>query len=273
MLMSVQPQDSLSNKLDQMRKSTVQGNQLTRLSHYTNTDFQCEKKSLPTDLQEFCNFKETLSTPIIVSRTFTMLNTNMNTNCTITIQHLMSEHFSGSISNRSAQPEKNTAHKKYLTRLIDHNHIDQLCDKESSPTDLPESWSHKELLHNIYGLINHGNQIIPVTNKEVYLLSRPLKAMAQWRIHYMLKEVYILSAPSKLQLVADYVTQYTHREKDLPKLPSTLEAQDTHREPATAINQALIASNKLRVDQHKIVIIPRVYRRTRSMLKIRCTNV
>ena len=30
-LMSVQPQDSLSNKLDRLRKSTVQGNQLTRL--------------------------------------------------------------------------------------------------------------------------------------------------------------------------------------------------------------------------------------------------
>ena len=28
-LMSVQPQDSLSNKLDQLRKSTAQGNQLT----------------------------------------------------------------------------------------------------------------------------------------------------------------------------------------------------------------------------------------------------
>ena len=126
----------------------------------------------------------------------------------ITIQHLMSEHFSDSISNRSAQPEKNTAHKKYLTRLIDHNHIDQPCDKESSPTDLPESWSHKELLHNRYGLINHGNQIIPVTHKEVYILSRP----------------------SKLQPITDYtiVTQYISREKDqdLPQLPSTLEPQE-----------------------------------------------
>ena len=38
-LMSVQPQDSLSNQLDQLRKSKVQGNRLTRFSHYTNTDF------------------------------------------------------------------------------------------------------------------------------------------------------------------------------------------------------------------------------------------
>ena len=143
-----------------------------------------------------------------------------------------------------------------------------------------------------YRLINHGDQIIPVIHKEFYILSRP--SMAQWKIQYiqkeiyilsrprfkyMLKEVYLLSGPSKLQPTADYIiimhcTHCTHREKDLPQLPSTLEAQDTHREPATAISQALIASSKLRVDQHKMVITqPRVYRRTRTMLKIRCTNV
>ena len=198
-LVSVQPQDSLSNKLYQLRKSKVQGNRLTRFSHYTNTDFQCDKKNLPTDLHQCWNYRETLSTPFLVSRTFIMLNTNMNTNCMITIQYLMSEHFSNSISNRSARPEENTSQKKYLTRLLDHNNIDLLCDKESSLTDLPESWSHKELLHNIYELINHGNQIIPVTHKEVYHLSRPLKAMAQWRIRYMPKEVHLLSGPSELQ--------------------------------------------------------------------------
>ena len=101
-LMSVQPQDSLSNQLDQLRKSTAQGNQLTRLSRYTNTDFQCDKKNLPSDLHECWNHRETLSTPFVVSRTFIMLSTNMNTNCMITIQYLMSEHFSDSISNRSA---------------------------------------------------------------------------------------------------------------------------------------------------------------------------
>ena len=36
-LMSVHPQDTFSKKLDQLRKSTVQDNQLTRLSHYINT--------------------------------------------------------------------------------------------------------------------------------------------------------------------------------------------------------------------------------------------
>ena len=60
-LMSVQPQDSFSNKLDQLRKSTAQDNQLTRLSCYINTGFPCDKKNLPTDLHEFWNHKEALS--------------------------------------------------------------------------------------------------------------------------------------------------------------------------------------------------------------------
>ena len=58
--MSTHPQDTFSRKLDQLRKSTVQDNQLTRLSHYINTGFPCEKKNLLTDLQEFWNFRDTL---------------------------------------------------------------------------------------------------------------------------------------------------------------------------------------------------------------------
>ena len=69
--------------------------------------------------------------------------------------------------------------------------------------------------------------------------------------------------------------------KDLTQLPSTSEAQHTHREPATAISQTLIASCKLRVDQcqnghqhqNGHYTQPKVYRRTRSMLKIRSTDV
>ena len=60
-LMSVHPQDTFSKKLDQLRKSTVQDNQLTRLSHYINTGFPCDKKNLLTDLQEFWNYRDTLS--------------------------------------------------------------------------------------------------------------------------------------------------------------------------------------------------------------------
>ena len=52
-LMRVHVQVTFFKKLDQLRKSTVQNNQLTRLSHDINTGFPCDKKNLPTDLQEF----------------------------------------------------------------------------------------------------------------------------------------------------------------------------------------------------------------------------
>ena len=101
-LMSVQPQDSLSNKLDRLRKSTVQGNQLTRLSPYINTGFPCDKKSLPTDLHKCWNHGETLSTLSTKYRAFIMINNIMNSICMITTQYLMSEHSSNRISNRLA---------------------------------------------------------------------------------------------------------------------------------------------------------------------------
>ena len=204
----------------------------------------------------------------------------------ITIQHLMSEHFSDSISNRSARPEENTAQKKYLTRLLDHNNIDLLCDKESSPTDLPESWFHKEHLYNSIELINR-EKIIPVTYKEPYILSRPSKAMAQWRIHYTPKEVYILSGPSELQPIADYTitTHCTHKEfcflpepsekkmdpNSLTKQTLVQHRQNTSWEPATVVSQS--SSNSYWIMQENSTDQPKVYRRTRSMLKIRCTDV
>ena len=52
-LLCTHPQDTFSRKLDQLRKSTAQDNQLTRLSRYINTGFPCEKKNLLTDLQEY----------------------------------------------------------------------------------------------------------------------------------------------------------------------------------------------------------------------------
>ena len=60
-LMSVHPQDTFSKKSDRLRKSTAQDNQLTRLSHYINTGFPCDRKNLLTDLQEFWNYRDTLS--------------------------------------------------------------------------------------------------------------------------------------------------------------------------------------------------------------------
>ena len=60
-LLCTHPQDTFPRKLDRLRKSTAQDNQLTRLSRYINTGFPCEKKNLPTDLQEYWNYRDTLS--------------------------------------------------------------------------------------------------------------------------------------------------------------------------------------------------------------------
>ena len=60
-LMSTPSQDSFSRKLDRLRKSTAQDNQLTRLSCYINTGFPCEKKNLPIDLHDYWNYRDTLS--------------------------------------------------------------------------------------------------------------------------------------------------------------------------------------------------------------------
>ena len=111
------------------------------------------------------------------------------------------------------------------------------------------------------------------------------------------------SIASPLQLI----TQSTPREKDLPQLPSTLGAQEmyeTHQElirrqqnkpeknyiqltpgmpvwvqhrqntswePATVMSQC--TSNSYWIMQENGTDQPKVYRRTRTMLKIRCTNI
>ena len=122
--MNVHSQDSHSSRTDRLKKSKVQGNRLTRLGHHINTGFPCDQKNLPRDLHKYWNDRETLSSNL-------KIDTNMNTNHMTTTQHLMSEHCYGNISNRSAQPEENTAQEKYLTRLPGYNSTDQLCDRES----------------------------------------------------------------------------------------------------------------------------------------------
>ena len=111
------------------------------------------------------------------------------------------------------------------------------------------------------------------------------------------------SIASPLQLI----TQCTPREKDLPQLPSTLRAQEkyeTHQElirrqqnkpeknyielipgmpvwvqhsqntswePATVMSQC--TSNSYWIMQENGTDQPKVYRRTRTIIKIRCTNI
>ena len=162
--------------------------------------------------------------------------------------------------------------KKYITRLKSYNNTDQLCDRKSSPTGLPEAWSHNELLHNTYRLINHGNQIISVTYKEFYILSRPSEAMAQLRIHYMPKEIHLLSGPSELQPVANYIisTHCTHKEfcflpepskkkmdpYSLTKQTLLQQRQNTSWEPATVVSQS--SSNSYWIMQENGSDQPRV---------------
>ena len=129
----------------------MEGNQLTRLSHCINTESQCDKKSLSTDLHKHWSHSETLS---IKSRTFVMMNIIMSTICMITTQYLMSEHSSDSVSNRLARPGR-IHHRRSISQDKGYNNTDQLCDRESLPTDLPESWSPKEPLYNRSRLINH----------------------------------------------------------------------------------------------------------------------
>ena len=134
--------------------------------------------------------------------------------------------------------------------------------------------------------------------------------MAQWKFqHVTQKEVYILSRPSKLQPMADHsiTPQHTPREKDLPPPPTMLEAEEiyqcTHKElyflleplekkvypyrltkqtlvqhrqntswePATAVSQS--NSNSYQIMQENGTDQPKVYRRTRTMLNVRCTNI
>ena len=59
--MSAESQGSFSNKLDQIQKSTVQDEQLTRLKGYISKGFPFDKKNLLTDLHEFWPHKEMLS--------------------------------------------------------------------------------------------------------------------------------------------------------------------------------------------------------------------
>ena len=60
-LMSTDFQDNFFNKLQCLRESTLQDEQLTWLKGYINTGFPCDKKNLLTDLHEFWPHKEMLS--------------------------------------------------------------------------------------------------------------------------------------------------------------------------------------------------------------------
>ena len=60
-LMSTDCQGSFFNKLQCLRESIAQNEQLTKLKGYINTGFPCDKKNLLTDLNEFWPHREMLS--------------------------------------------------------------------------------------------------------------------------------------------------------------------------------------------------------------------
>ena len=122
-----------------------------------------------------------------------------------------------------------------------------------------------------------------------------------------LYEYRVTPQSGSIALPLQLITQRTPREKDLPQLLSTLGAQEmceTHQElirrqqhkseknyieltpdmavqvqhrqntswePATVVSQS--SSNSYWIMQENGTDQPRVYRRTRSMLKIRCTDI
>ena len=122
-----------------------------------------------------------------------------------------------------------------------------------------------------------------------------------------LYEYRVTPQSGSIALPLQLITQHTPREKDLPQLPSTLGAQEmyeTHQElirrqpnkpernyieltpgmavwvqhrqntswePATVVSQS--SSNLYWIMQENGTDQPKVYRRTRSMLKIRCIDI
>ena len=60
-LMYTESQGGISNKLDHLRKSTLQDEQLIRLRSYINVGFRNDKKNMPEDLLEFWPRREMVS--------------------------------------------------------------------------------------------------------------------------------------------------------------------------------------------------------------------
>ena len=129
--MNVHSQDSHSNKSDRLKKSKVQGNQLTRFSHHSNTDFTCDQKNLPRDLHNYWNDRETLSTNL-------KMDTNMDTNHMTTIQHLMSEHCyvifpTGQPDQRRIQHRRSTSQDSQAT-ITQTNCVTEKADQQIFPS-------------------------------------------------------------------------------------------------------------------------------------------
>ena len=130
---------------------------------------------------------------------------------------LMSVHSQDSHASKTDRLKKSKVQGNRLTRFSHHFDTDSTCDQKSISRDLHNYWNDRETLPTNLKMDTNMNTnrmtTIPMAHKEVYLLPRPLKAMAHQYQHPQ-KEVHLLSGPSELQPVDNGVTQYTPKGKD-----------------------------------------------------------
>ena len=130
---------------------------------------------------------------------------------------ISSVHFQDSLANKSDQLLKS---KVQGNRLTGHSHqfnTDSCCDERRNDRDLHRNWNDREQLSNTTlnttsmttiqahryrhtekeaHLLSRPSELQLPDASEVYLLPRPLKAMAH---QYTEKEAYLLSGPSELR--------------------------------------------------------------------------
>ena len=138
---------------------------------------------------------------------------------------ISSVHFQDSLSNKSDQLLKSKVQGNQLTGLSHQFNTDFCCDEKINDRDLHRSWNDREQLSNNTlnttsmatiqahryrhtekeaHLLSRPSELQPPDASEVYLLPRPLKAMAH---RYTEKEAHLLSGPSELQLPDDSEAQ------------------------------------------------------------------
>ena len=126
-------------------------------------------------------------------------------------------HSQDSHSSKTDRLKKSKVQGNRLTGFSHHFDTDSTCDQKGISRDLHNYWNDRETLSINLKMDTNMNTnhmtTIPMAHKEVYLLPRPLKAMAHQYRHPE-KEVHLLSGPSELLPVDDSVTQYTPKGKD-----------------------------------------------------------
>ena len=93
-----------------------------------------------------------------------------------------SVHSQDNLSNKSDRLQKSEVQGNCLTGLSHQFNTDFTCDQKSLPRDLHNYWNDREILSTNLKMDTNMDTncmtTIPTTYKEVYLLPRPLKAMA-----------------------------------------------------------------------------------------------